>query len=166
MKLDLREIIDVPGGRVPFEQELSAARLDFPSVREYISDPKAHGEVKNTAGVLTVRGEITAEMICVCDRCGREFESTKTMELDALVVSGEEPDDVTAFMLEGDWLDLDDVLETALILDMETKFLCKEDCKGVCTECGKDLNDGPCSCKKKPDPRLAVLEQLLDKERS
>ena len=166
MKLNLREIIDVPGGRVPFEQELFAARLDFPSVREYTENPFAHGEVKNTAGVLTVRGEMTASMICACDRCGREFPSTKTMELDALVVSGDEPDDVTAFMLEGDWLDLDDVLETALILDMETKFLCKEECKGFCTECGKDLNEGPCSCKKKTDPRLAVLEQLLDKERS
>ena len=34
---------------------------------------------------------------------------------------------------------------------------------GVCPECGKNLNEGPCSCRKKPDPRLAVLEQLLDK---
>ncbi|MFR3289705.1 MAG: YceD family protein [Lachnospiraceae bacterium] len=38
-----------------------------------------------------------------------------------------------------------------------------EDCRGVCPECGKDLNEGPCSCRKKADPRLAVLEQLLDK---
>ena len=35
--------------------------------------------------------------------------------------------------------------------------------QGVCPECGQNRNEGPCSCRKKPDPRLAVLEQLLDK---
>ena len=47
---------------------------------------------------------------------------------------------------------------------METKFLCSEDCKGLCPRCGKNLNLGPCGCRKEPDPRFAVLEQLLDKE--
>ena len=58
---------------------------------------------------------------------------------------------------------MDDLLETVYILDMDTKYLCRPDCKGVCPECGQNLNEGPCSCRKKPDPRLAVLEQLLDK---
>lgn len=163
MKLDLHEIIDVPGGRVPFEQDVDTGRLDFPSVAEYVSPPHAAGEVVNTAGVLSVRGEMTADMLCVCDRCGKLFPSFKSLELDALVVEGE-PEDETAFTLEGDLLDMDDVLETVFILDMETKFLCREDCKGVCPRCGKDLNEGPCSCGKERDPRLAVLEQLLDKE--
>jgi uncharacterized protein len=46
---------------------------------------------------------------------------------------------------------------------METKFLCREDCKGLCARCGKNLNLGPCGCGKEIDPRFAVLEQLLDK---
>ena len=56
-----------------------------------------------------------------------------------------------------------EVLSTCFILDMETKFLCKEDCKGLCPSCGKNLNLGPCGCRKEIDPRFAVLEQLLDK---
>ena len=40
-------------------------------------------------------------------------------------------------------------------------FLCSEDCKGLCAVCGKNLNEGPCDCKPEPDPRLAVLAQLL-----
>ena len=56
MKLDLREIIDVPGGRVSFEQELSTERLGSPSILRYDSGPSASGEVVNTAGVLTARG--------------------------------------------------------------------------------------------------------------
>ena len=163
MKLNLREIIDVPGGVVPFEQELDETRLDFASVIGYDEPPFASGEVRNTAGVLTVEGEITAEFTCVCDRCGAEFHTEKVTEVEAPVVTGGESDDPAAFALEGDWLDLDDVLETAFILDMESKFLCREDCRGICSECGKNLNEGPCACRKKPDPRLAVLEQLLDK---
>ena len=68
------------------------------------------------------------------------------------------------FVLEGSEIDLDEILSTCLILDMETKFLCSEDCKGLCSRCGKNLNLGPCGCRKEPDPRFAVLEQLLDKE--
>ena len=58
---------------------------------------------------------------------------------------------------------LDEILETSLILDMETKFRCREDCKGLCDTCGANLNLGPCGCRKPRDPRFAVLEQLLDK---
>ena len=47
MKLDLREIIDVPGGRVSFEQELSTERLGSPSILRYDSGPSASGEVIN-----------------------------------------------------------------------------------------------------------------------
>ena len=58
---------------------------------------------------------------------------------------------------------MDEILSSLFILDMETKFLCREDCKGLCPTCGKNLNLGPCGCRKSLDPRFAVLEQLLDK---
>ena len=45
---------------------------------------------------------------------------------------------------------------------MDSRFLCREDCKGLCPKCGKDLNDGPCKCGEDQDPRLAVLAQLLE----
>ena len=52
------------------------------------------------------------------------------------------------------------------VLDMDTKTLCSEDCKGLCPRCGADLNQGPCSCAKKDvDPRLAVLAKLLEKDK-
>ena len=55
-----------------------------------------------------------------------------------------------------------DVLETSFILNTDSLFLCRDDCKGLCPRCGADLNEGPCGCKPEKDPRLAVLEQLLD----
>ena len=165
MRLNLREIIEIPGGSIPFACELDTENLDFPAVKAYKAKPHAEGRVYNEAGVLNLSGEIRADMLCVCDRCGAEFESTKITALHATIAeeddNGEDPE---LFLLDGDEIDLDEILSTCFILDMETKFLCREDCKGLCSRCGKNLNLGPCGCRKEIDPRFAVLEQLLDKD--
>ena len=163
MRLNLSSIIEIPGGSVPFSCELETEGLDFPSVKAYPRKPYAEGRVFNEAGILRLTGTLVAEMICLCDRCGEEFESLKEMDLDATVVEENPEDDPSLFVLEGNEIDLDEILSTLFILDMETKFLCKEDCKGLCPTCGKNLNLGPCGCRKPIDPRFAVLEQLLDK---
>ncbi len=162
MKLDLREIIEIPGASLPFRCALDTGRLDFPSFVRYDAEPEAEGLVQNTAGILSLTGTLKADMVCVCDRCAREYECHKELPL-RVTLSADESDDDDVFPLEGNFLDLDDVLETCFILDMEAKHLCREDCRGLCDRCGKNLNDGPCGCKATTDPRMAVLEQLLDK---
>lgn len=164
MRLNLREIIEIPGGSIPFECELDTENLDFPSIKEYKGKPHSQGRVYNEAGVLHMSGTIEAEMICICDRCGSEFERSKLTQLNATIVEEETEENPELFVLDGDEIDLDEILSTLFILDMETKFLCSEDCKGLCSTCGKNLNLGPCGCRKQIDPRFAVLEQLLDKE--
>ena len=164
MRLDLREIIEMPGGSVPFHCELETEGLDFPSIRQYKLPPVADGLVYNEAGVLHLEGTVTAELRCVCDRCGAEFDSVKETPLDATIVEEDAGEDPELFVLDGDEIDLTEIVSTLLVLDMETKFLCKEDCKGLCSACGRNLNLGPCGCRKQKDPRFAVLEQLLDKE--
>ncbi len=165
MWLDLSKIIEIPGAVKEFELELSSEGLDFPSVESFESPIYAKGRVVNTAGVLTLFGEIEADMVCICDRCGKRFESTKLQTLELpLAVDPEDAENPDIFVVEGNGIDLDEVLSTSFILDMETKFLCTEDCKGLCSTCGKDLNEGPCDCRKPVDPRLAVLGQLLDIE--
>ena len=164
MRLDLREIIEVPGASIPFSCELETEGLDFPSILCYHGKPHAEGRVYNEAGVLHLEGTLTAEMTCVCDRCGEAFDSVKETELSAVIVEEENEDYPELFVLDGNEIDLDEILFTLFTLDMETKFLCREDCKGLCSSCGKNLNHGPCGCRKQTDPRFAVLEQLLDKE--
>ena len=161
MLLDLREIIEIPGRELPFDCSVCADDLLTPSVKEFKHDPHAVGRVFNEAGILTLEGTVTADMTCVCDRCGKLFDSTKVMDLSAFISDGES-EDPEAFVLDGDKLDLSTALSTLFVLDMETKFLCSEDCKGLCSRCGADLNLGPCACGKEVDPRLAVLQQLLD----
>ena len=163
MRLNLSSIIEVPGGSVPFACDLETDNLDFPSVKAYPTKPHAEGRVFNEAGILHLTGTLTAEMLCVCDRCGAEFESTKVTPLHATIVDVDDGENPELFLLQGTEIDLDEILVTNFVLDMETKFLCREDCKGLCMKCGKNLNLGPCGCGKEIDPRFAVLEQLLDK---
>ena len=163
MLLDLRKIIHMPGESAAFECELSGDNLNFPSVSGYRALPRATGRVFNEAGILRLTAKITADMICICDRCGELFDSTKVTEVDVILSEEESADNPEFFVLKGDELDLNEVLSTCFILDMETKFLCSENCKGLCQSCGKNLNFGPCGCRKEIDPRFAVLEQLLDK---
>ena len=164
MRLNLREIIEVPGRSVSFDCDIESDNLYFDSVAEYTSPVHAKGLVFNEAGVLHLQGEVSADMLCICDRCGEEFESTKTTQLDAIIAEEENEENPELFILEGDEIDLDEIVSACFILDMETKFLCTEDCKGICSGCGVNLNYGTCTCRKQIDPRFAVLEQLLDKD--
>lgn len=161
--LDLREIISVPGARLGFECELDAERVAAPYVIAFDSPPRGAGEVINTTGVLLVRGGIDAAMECRCDRCGKSYHREKHLDVSVPLVQAEETEEAEAFCLEGEMLDIEDLLETVFILDMDTKSLCSDGCKGLCPRCGRDLNEGPCGCRAETDPRLAVLEQLLDK---
>ena len=54
-------------------------------------------------------------------------------------------------------------VDAVFVLNFDSKLLCKPDCKGLCCRCGKNLNDGPCDCRKEPDSRFAALQQLLNK---
>ena len=80
----------------------------------------------------------------------------------AETLEDEENDEI--LLLDNGTVDLDEVFTTALVLAMDSKHVCSEDCKGLCATCGADLNEGPCGCKPEIDPRFAALAQLLDKE--
>jgi len=165
MRLNLCEIIEMPGSSLPFSCQLDTERLLAPAIKRFISPPLAEGVIRNSAGALMLTGTIKAQMVCICDRCSAEFRCDKALPVEAkLGTDPSDEDNPEIFPLEGDWLDLSDVLETSFILGMDMKFLCREDCAGLCPVCGKNLDVGPCGCKKEIDPRLAVLGQLLDKK--
>ena len=77
--------------------------------------------------------------------------------------TNEDSEDEGVFPLEADAADLEEIVRTVFVLNLDSKLLCKPDCKGLCCRCGKNLNDGPCGCQKELDPRFAALQQLLNK---
>ena len=93
MFLDLHEIIEMPGGRVPFRCGLDCERLSFPALARFDTPPEAVGEVKNTAGVLRMKADITAEMTVRCDRCGKEFPYRVSIPAEAVLKADADEDD-------------------------------------------------------------------------
>ena len=166
MMLGLSKIIETPGASVTFSTSVDLSDLCY-GVSYPVSEPvKAEGTVRNTAGVLVMTGEISTCIHGICDRCASDFDRDVEIPLDVVLVTemaNEENEDEWVFPLEGDSADLDDIVRTVFVLNLDSKLLCKEDCKGLCHRCGKNLNEGPCNCQKELDPRFAALKQLLEK---
>ena len=166
MMLGLSKIIETPGASVPFSTEVDLSDLCY-GVSYPVTEPvAAEGMVRNTAGVLVMTGAIRTTIHGTCDRCASDFDRDIEFPIDVVLVTelaNEENEDEWVFPLEGDSADLDDIVRTVFVLNLDSKLLCKEDCKGMCCRCGKNLNDGPCSCQKELDPRFAALKQLLEK---
>ena len=166
MQLVLTEIMDRPGQSVPFSTDVDLSDLLYGTTYPVTEPVRAEGTVRNTAGVLVMKGTIRTCIHGTCDRCAGDFEQQKEFPLDVVLVrelANEENEDEWVFPLEGDAADLEEIVRTVFVLNMDSKMLCKPDCKGICCRCGKNLNDGPCGCQKELDPRFAALRQLLDK---
>lgn len=163
MLIDVKSILHAPGGHLDFQFDLDLSDVEF-SGRYPVSRPVfVSGEVRNAADVLHLDMTARTTLDAVCDRCGKVFTLEKEIPCRCMLaesLENGESDEIE--LLEDGKADLGDLARTAFILGMDTKTLCSEDCKGLCSRCGADLNLGPCSCKKEIDPRLAVLAKLLE----
>ena len=166
MLLDLTKIMDSPGAKVSFSTSVDLRDLRYGTCYPVDEPVQAAGSVRNTAGVLVMTGSIHTTIHGVCDRCASDFAQDVDFPIDVVLVaelSNEENEDEWVFPLEGDSADLEDIVRTVFVLNMDSKLLCKPDCKGICGGCGRNLNHEARSCQKELDPRFAALRQLLDK---
>ena len=166
MRLGLAQIMDRPGQSISYSASVDLSDLRYGTTQPVSEPVVAEGVVRNTAGVLVTTGTIRTRIHGVCDRCAGEFSRDVELPIDVVLVqelANEENEDEWVFPLEGDTADLEDIVRNVFVLNMDSKLLCKPECKGMCCRCGKNLNDGPCSCQKELDPRFAALRQLLNK---
>ena len=166
MLLGLSKIIDCPGASVSFSTSVDLSDLRYGDSFPVSEPVMATGTVRNTAGVMMMTGNIQTTIHGVCDRCAEEFDQDVEIPINVVLVTelaSEENEDEWVFPLEGDSADLEDIVRTVFVLNLDSKLLCKPDCKGICCRCGKNLNAGPCGCQKELDPRFAALKQLLEK---
>lgn len=121
------------------------------------------GLIKNMAGYMYLSASAKVTYTTACARCAEPVCSKLEITFEKDIASGEvsrENDDY--LFLEDEKLDLLPPVEEEILLEMPSRTLCREDCLGLCPKCGKNLNEGPCSCSQhEPDPRLAVLKTLL-----
>lgn len=121
---------------------------------------------------VLVEGRLSGVLGLTCCRCANEFEqvASKDFSLSYIpdpetVLEGEEfeleYDDLDVGFYRGDQIDLAVVLTEQILLEVPMKPVCRPDCRGLCDQCGIDLNTGSCNCTRElVDPRLAALADI------
>ena len=122
------------------------------------------GKISNSASLVRLEAEISYEYEAPCDRCGLITAEGHTVKIEKSLASSIEGEESDTILLVPDMkLDLDELIYSEVIVSLPMKHLCKEDCKGICFKCGKNLNEGKCDCPEKElDPRLSALAELLN----
>lgn len=125
-----------------------------------------HGTIRVTrvqAGLL-VQGVVETSVMVTCVRCLETFALPTVLEIEETFrLCGSKPKpDLPYAVSEDGWIDLAPLLREQAWVAIPIKPLCSPDCKGICPECGANLNKEPCQCGlQKVDPRWATLRDLL-----
>lgn len=118
-------------------------------------------------GEARIEGKAEFVLDMKCDRCLKPTAQSFALDFsrdvyapDKLAGLSDEAEDQS--FVEGYQLNVEDLLRNEIIINWPTKVLCKPDCKGICRQCGQDLNTGTCSCDTfVPDPRMAVIKDIF-----
>ncbi len=137
------------------------------------SDPlEIHCELSKEDDLISAKGWVKGKMLLACDRCLKEFENPYKSFFEVRYRSSgadEDPDGVEVFpegefeivYFEGELLDVGEQIRQTILLSVPMRFLCREDCRGLCGGCGVDLNFGTCVCSEPPpDSRWEALKNI------
>ena len=119
--------------------------------------------------VVEVEGETSITVGIPCDRCLTDVPVEIPLQImrkiDMKLSDEERMNELDEnSYLTGMDLDVDRLVYLEVLMSWPLKVLCKEDCKGMCSQCGKNLNDGPCECVEEPkDPRMAAISDIFRK---
>lgn len=168
MKVNIGSIRDIPGGTVEFQGQTdlklvnAAGQLGIKAAEPL----KVKGKVTNTGEGFLVEGLIASSFQVNCSRCMELIETYEEIELREEFIPGfNRAEDDSAYGFQGDIIDLTECLNELVILSLPMKFLCKEDCRGFCSECGTNLNLKDCQCSVQEfDSRFEKLKSLLPTE--
>ena len=163
MILDLEPIFNNEGMFKEFSYELDLSEQELSGVKPFSTPVRVSGSVGNHTGVVELSAKAEFVLDMNCDRCAKPIKLALTADVfHTLVTSLNDEANDELLLINELRFDLDPLVTEDIFLELPSKFLCSEDCKGLCPKCGKDLNTGSCSCEKEIDPRLAALKQLLD----
>ena len=170
MKLDITKGIQRKGIEVPFDLIESWAEDHWNGdTVEYVRPVSFSGTYMLADETAVVRGVARARIQSPCARCLKPAVTELEADVEEAFLRdrGEErePGD-DQYMYSGHVLELDEAVRTALLLEMPSRILCKEDCKGLCCQCGQDLNITECSCQKDLGHRnpFSALASLLNED--
>lgn len=164
IKINVAEIKRKLVGEKSLRFTLTAEELEIsPEELSLLTPVEVEGTMSNVGDVLLLNVVLTAEVQRSCGRCLKEFSAcTKAEALEKFYPAGRDNLEADAFVYDSDVIDITEPLRESLLLAEPMQVLCRQDCRGLCTVCGADLNDGDCGCDRTTvDPRLAALKQFI-----
>lgn len=169
------EVEKLSGAGEPFAHTYAEGGLSLDESRARLRGPAVvEGRASRKGEEVNLKGRIRAEVELACDRCLTGVTAPLEVEFEESFVpsaaearEGEERelgrDDLRVSAYEGDAVDVDELVREQVLLALPTRFVCREDCKGLCATCGADLNSESCDCPQgEVDPRWAALGKLKE----
>ena len=169
MQFDLSSIIrDKTDEQIPIELEMS--QISVNDVIYPIAEKKPLDLFLSCKDgrKLVIRTTTEVEFDIPCDRCLTDVHYVIPVEVDfeLAIEDGKlmnASDEGVVNFVEGNCLDIDQMIRDELLLNWPTKVLCKEDCKGLCPICGQNLNQQECGCNRVSlDPRMAKFLDVFN----
>ena len=163
MVLDVSQLIQNDGAVKELDLSISLDNMFFNGLDIVFTTPfKLKGTVKNIAGTLYLELNADVSFETQCARCLDTVSENLSFEIYEVFSKTPVENDDEVTVLESGNIDLDDALEKAFVGVLPISYLCSDDCKGLCPDCGCNLNHETCSCDiDNTDPRLAVLKNFF-----
>jgi len=121
------------------------------------------GVISSDSDMLIINAKIKADLEMICSRCLDTFIYPIDIDIEERFTTNSKSQDDEAIVVMDDVLDITEIVETSIISTFPIQRVCKDDCKGLCQECGCNLNYNKCSCNKENvDIRFEALKGLFD----
>ncbi len=148
MVLQLKQLFDISGDLKLFEYDISLENLKQHKSYPFVSPIAINGTLVNRAGVVKLDYSVKFTMKLNCDRCLNEFDREYSYSFHHLLVRSTNHDDDEYIECPDNTLDLDELAISDVLLQLPSKILCSDDCKGLCLKCGINKNTSDCGCPK------------------
>ena len=168
------ELENLEGGKGDFAHVYKPDDLNPVDERISLSGPATvSGKVWLAGNEVFVNGHVETRAKVECDRCLQPVETPVNTDFDLEYITGSEYEsngmavelteaELSVSVFDGEAIDVDEIVKEQVVLAVPTRMLCREDCKGICPECGTDRNTGDCNCTTNDiDPRWAALKKLI-----
>lgn len=164
MLFELKSVFQNEGEEKQVNYKLDIADIDIDGVFPFRTPIDVTATAKNRASLVSLTIRACFSYSRSCDRCSTDFTREMDMLFEHKLAQTLVDDGNDDYIETPDFkLELDDIVISDILLSLPQKNLCKDDCKGLCQICGKNLNEGNCSCDKREiDPRLEMLKQFMD----
>ena len=163
MVLDLSNVFANTGEKKAESFLVDLSDLEYSGGYPFVSPVKVRASAENNAGIVTLELYAEFDYTAPCDRCFETVTRRYNLRFFHKLIKKLEEEYNDDFIETPDMkVDIDELVLSDVLLELPSKFLCREDCQGLCPQCGKNLNLGNCGCSNtQVDPRLEKLKELL-----